>query len=292
VTPLRNGGAALDEDAVGAIVAFLAAGGLDGVLVGGTTGEGVLLSVAERRRLTERFVESAAGRIAIVAHCGAQTTTDTVELALHASAAGVDAVAVIAPPYFALDEPALVEHFAAAATVCDPTPFFIYEFADRSGYPVTPTVIERLRERAPNLIGLKVSDAPWERFEPYLMEGLDVFAGPEALIHRALERGAVGAISGLAAAFPELVAAVVHEPTAAGARAVGSARSAIQRFPFHAALKLVLRVRGVGIQPDVRRPLRSLEPTEQAQLHRAIEPLLQDEPAAIGDGYQGGGDGG
>ena len=74
-------------------------------------------------------------------------------------------------------------------------------------------------ERPPNLAGLKVSDTPWEAFEPYLSLGLDVFVGPEALIHRGIEGGAVGAVSALASPFPEPVAAVVREPTEAARRA-------------------------------------------------------------------------
>jgi Dihydrodipicolinate synthetase family len=132
----------------------------------------------------------------VVAHCGAQTTAETSELAAHAAQAGAAVVSVIAPPYFALDERSLLAHFESAAAACSPLPFDVYEFADRSGYPVPPAVIDRLRERASNLVGLKVSDASWERFELYLPEGLDVFVGAEELIHRGLESGPVGAISG------------------------------------------------------------------------------------------------
>ena len=64
-----------------------------------------------------------------------------------------------------------------AAEACAPLPFYAYEFAARSGYPIPLGVIERLRRRAPNLVGLKVSDRPWEKLEPYLLEGLDVFIG-------------------------------------------------------------------------------------------------------------------
>src|SRR5439155_24076865 len=116
-------------------------------------------------------------------------------LAEHAAAIGADAVAVIAPPYFPLDERALLAHFAAAARACAPTPFYVYEFARASGYAVPVAVVERLRLEAPNLAGLKVSDAPFESFAPYLIEGLDVFVGPESLIGRGIEHGAVGAAS-------------------------------------------------------------------------------------------------
>ena len=97
-TPLRNDGDAVDEDGFGPLVFFLSSAGLDGLLALGTTGEGILLAAAERRRVTECFVEVAAGSLRVAAHCGAQTTADTVALAAHAAEAGVDAVAVIAPP--------------------------------------------------------------------------------------------------------------------------------------------------------------------------------------------------
>ena len=79
-------------------------------------------------------------------------------------------------------------------------------------------MIERLRERVAEPRGLKVSDKPWEAVEPYLLDGLDVFVGAESLVARGLERGAAGAVSGLASAFPEVVAALVHEPSARARR--------------------------------------------------------------------------
>ena len=209
LTPLRNGGAALDEDAFGPYAEFLRAGGADGILALGTTGEGILLAVDERIRAIELF---AAAGLATIAHCGAQTTAHTVALAGRAAAAGAAGVAVIGPPYFKLDDDALLGHFAAAAHACAPLPFYVYEFAAASGYAVPLAVLERLRERAPNLAGLKVSDAPWESFAPYLVEGLDVFVGPEALIAQGMQAGAIGAVSALASAFPERVAAAVSDP--------------------------------------------------------------------------------
>ena len=255
LTPLRDGGTRLDEDAFGPYLEFLAAGGLDGVLAMGTTGEGIVLSVAERKRVAESFV---AGPLDVAVHSGAQTTADTVELAAHAAEIGAAAVAVIAPPYFPLDDEALLAHFGAAAQACAPLPFYLYEFARASGYAVPPAVVERLRERAPNLAGMKVSDSPWEAFRPYLLEGLDVFVGPEALIAQGLEHGAAGAVSGLASALPELVVAV--DPR------LGEIREAIERFPRHAALKRIVARRGVPMREDVRAPLRGLTDDERAAL--------------------------
>ena len=268
VTPLRDD--AFDAAAVGPYTDFLAGHGLDGVLVLGTTGEGVLFSPDERREIANAFIDAARGRLQVAVHCGAQTTRDTALLAEHAAAAGADAVAVIAPPYFALDNDELLTHFEAAGRACAPLPFYLYEFEARSGYAIPLAVVERLRERAPNLAGMKVSDSPWERLEPYLVEGLDVFVGAEALLERALAAGAAGAVSGLASSFPDAVVPLVREPTPeAGERAAGL-RAQLARFPFHAASKAALGFRGVPVGPEVRAPLRGLTDAERAEVERIV----------------------
>src|SRR5262249_31485820 len=193
------------------------------------------------------------------------TTRETEELAAHAADLGADAVAVIGPPYFALDERALLEHFTAAAQACEPLPFYVYEFAARSGYALPLVVLDPLREESPNVAGLKGSDGRWEQFEPYLIEGLDVFVGPEALIKQGLAGGAAGVVSGLATAFPAEVAAAVRGVPGPDLEAL---REGIEQFPFHAAAQHVLRRCGVPIREDVRRPLRALTDDEREELDR------------------------
>lgn len=268
LTPLRDAGEALDEAAIGPYVDFLVEGGVDGLLALGTTGEGFLLPVEQRRHAARLFVEAAAGRVQVAVHCGAQSTWDTVELAAHAADIGADAVAVMAPPYFPLDDASLLAHLAGAARAAAPVPFYVYEFAARSGYAVPLSVLDQLREEATNFRGLKVSDTPWEQFAPYLLEGLDIFVGPEALIPQGLAGGAVGAVSALASAFPELVVAAVRDP---GGADLGPVRSALERFPLQAAAKLVVAKRGVPIGPDVRRPLRVLTDAERSELELWLE---------------------
>jgi dihydrodipicolinate synthase/N-acetylneuraminate lyase len=268
VTPLRDG--AFDGAAVPAYVDFLAGHGLDGVLALGTTGEGVLFSPEERREIAAAFLEAAKGRLQVAVHVGAQTTHDTVALAEHAAEAGADGVAVIAPPYFALDEAELLAHFEAAARACEPVSFYLYEFVARSGYAIPLSVIEQLRERASNFVGLKVSDSPWERLEPYLLEGLDVFVGPEALVARGMAAGAAGAVSGLAGSFPDAVVPLVREPTPERAQKAGALRAELERFPFHAAAKAALAVRGVPVGPEVRAPLRGLSDAERAKVEQLV----------------------
>src|SRR5262249_56736197 len=98
VTPLRD--ERLHADAVGAYVDFLASHGLDGMLVLGTTGEGVMFPPAHRQEIAGTFLEAARGRLQVAVHAGAPTTHDTVALADHAPAPGPAPAAVPAPPHY------------------------------------------------------------------------------------------------------------------------------------------------------------------------------------------------
>ena len=277
VTPLRDVGAALDEEAVQPLVDFFVEAQLDGVLVLGTAGEGFLLDEAERRVVADLFLQAAGRRLHVAVQCGAQSTAETVRLATHAAEVGADAVVVIGPPYFRLDERAQYAHFLAAATACAPLPFYVYEFVSTSGYAVEPAVLRRLRENAPNVVGLKVSDTPWAAFETYLLPGFDIFVGPEALIQQGMEGGAAGAVSALASALPGEVAEVVRNPTVEGAARLGELRTFVERFPRQAALKRLLARQGVPILEDVRAPLRSLTPEERDELDVWHEALVSAE---------------
>jgi dihydrodipicolinate synthase/N-acetylneuraminate lyase len=267
VTPLVEGGHALDEEAVPKLLAFLAEGGVDGALLGGTTGEGFLLSVSERRRLTELAIDARPPGFLIAVHAGAQTTADTVAIAAHAQERGADAIAVIGPPYYALDEQELFRHFRSAADACSPLPFYVYEFEARTGYAIPVSVITRLREHAPNLRGMKVSDRPIEAVEPYLgLDGLDVFIGSEPLVLAGMERGAIGAVSALASAFPDVVARLVHERSGDAHARVEAIRAAMSTMSTPAAIKAMLVERGVLTGDELRPPLRPLNDDERARL--------------------------
>jgi len=275
VTPLRDGGSQLDEEAIAPYVAFLESNGADGVFACGTTGEGILLSLEERRRAARAF--RAALRGALIVHAGAQTTADTIALAADAAELGADAVAVIPPPYFPLDDAALTAHFVAAARACAPLPFYCYAFTARSGYPLPVEVIRRIGESVDNLAGLKVSESPFERVAPYLDLGLPVLIGSEPLIAAGVAGGALGTVSGMAAAFPDVVRSALDaadEPAMVRLRSLRGAMEAGGQFI--AAAKHALGRRGVPVRPDMRAPLRPLTAVEadafEASANSDLEP--------------------
>jgi dihydrodipicolinate synthase/N-acetylneuraminate lyase len=278
VTPLTPDGSGFDLDAVGPYGAFLESHGADGAFVCGTTGEGVLLGLDERRAVADAFRQAVSG--VLVVHAGAQTTADTVALAGHAREIGADAVAVIPPPYFALDADALTAHFVAAARAAAPLPFYCYAFTARSGYPLPVEVIRRIGAAVDNLAGLKVSESPFERVEPYLELGLPVLIGNEPLIPAGVARGAIGAVSGMAAAFPDVVRSGLDAADdAAGARMIGLRTALEASGQFIAAVKHVLRMRGQPVGPGMRAPLRSLTDPEARRLEVDVAEFLSATPA-------------
>jgi dihydrodipicolinate synthase/N-acetylneuraminate lyase len=263
VTPMRDGGRTVDLQAIAELTRFLRAGGASGVFVAGTTGEGLLLGVEERMRLAERFVADA-GTLRVAVHAGAQTTADATALAGHAREAGAAAVAAVGPPFYKLDAEELAAHFEAVASACAPLPFYLYEIRDRLGYGLDAALVRALRERIPNFTGMKVSNPRMEDVEPYAFEGLDLLVGTESLIPDALAAGAVGTVSGLAAALPEAVRRVLDGKETGSW--VGALRARLARHPFQAALKGVLVARGVLADASVRAPLRALSAAEHDEL--------------------------
>ncbi len=280
LTPLRDGGEALDGRALGELADLYAEAGLDGVMVAGTTGEGLLLSRGEREHLAEGFVEAADGRFKVAVHAGAQTTAEAVALALHARERGAVAVTAMAPPFFAFDDAAQIAYFREIADACAPLSFYLYEIRPRTGYAIPVQVVEAVREATDNLVGMKVSDPTLEELARYFLEDFDILVGVESLIKDALALGAVGTVSALAGAMPRQVVRALADPGDRGGT-LGPLRAGLERYPFHAAGKLTLVAQSVTLALDVRAPLRQLTPSERTELEDWLAGVLTSYDGAL-----------
>jgi len=206
-TPFRPDGE-IDLDAFSAHLEWLREAGLDGVFVAGTTGEGVLLQDDEIVALVQRA--AAADGLRAIAQVGRPSTRATVRLARRALEAGADAVAAYVPWFYAATEADVRGHFLALLEAAGDAPAFLYNIPRRTVNDLSPALAGELARAG--FAGMKDSTADLERHEAYLDavgdEGFELYVGAETLVLPAIERGAAGAVTGLASARPELFAAL------------------------------------------------------------------------------------
>ncbi|MDI7276054.1 MAG: dihydrodipicolinate synthase family protein [Anaerolineae bacterium] len=207
-TPFTEGGRSLDEGGLRAHVQWLIEQGVHGLMPCGTTGEGLLLSTAERKRVLEVVLASASGRVPVIAHVGAVTTRETVELARHAGECGADALSVITPPFYHLTDAALMAHYCRVAEAVPATPVFLYNIPQNTGNSLSLAAAEAIVSRCPNVIGIKDSAGDLSHLLAFVaLRGgsFQVVCGTDSLILQALEGGACGCVSGNANVFPDVV---------------------------------------------------------------------------------------
>lgn len=127
--------------------------GVEGLYIGGSTGEGLLLSVAERTNVTKSAVEIAAGRVPVFAHVGAMSTKEAIELASAAQDAGAAAISMIPPLYYRYSTQEVVRHFSDVIDAVE-IPFLLYNIPQFTGTDVADGGFESLLE-SERVIGIK-----------------------------------------------------------------------------------------------------------------------------------------
>jgi 4-hydroxy-tetrahydrodipicolinate synthase len=210
VTPFNADGTP-DRRALAELVEFQLRGGAAGLFVLGTTGEGVLLDAAERRQLTEQLAGLVDGRLPLVVHCGAADTPTTASLARHAEGLGAAAVAAVVPYFFRYGTDALYRHFATVAEAAPAVGHYVYDNPERVGYAGGVELVARLVAEVPAVRGVKDTGDSVGKLGQYLAVGgpaIQVYAGSNLTVLPALVMGARGAVSALANAAPELLAAL------------------------------------------------------------------------------------
>ena len=207
-TPFRADGE-LDLDAFEAHVRWLGETGLDGVFVGGTTGEGVLLEPAELEALAARAA-AAAGKMRVIAQVGRPSTRATTALARRALAAGAQAVAAYVPWFYPVTQVQVRAHFLALLAAAGEHPALLYNIPSRTVNDLEPAVVAELA--AAGFAGMKDSTGDFARHEAYLDAAgghrFELYTGTEPLLVRSVRRGSAGSINGLSNCRPELFVAL------------------------------------------------------------------------------------
>lgn len=151
ITPFLGG--MLDEKAFAALVERQIASGVHGLVPAGTTGESATLSVEEQKRVITLCVETARGRVPVVAGTGTSDTAKTIDLTRHAKAVGADAALIVTPYYNRPSQDGMVAHFTAIADAVQ-LPIILYNVPVRTGIDLLPETVARLA-RHPNIVGIK-----------------------------------------------------------------------------------------------------------------------------------------
>lgn len=282
VTPMTPDGRISTPD-VERLVDHLLAGGCDGIVVGGTTGEAPTLTRDEIGALVRSVAARTKGAAHVIAGVGSNVTTDSIAAARAAATAGADGLLLVTPYYSRPSQTGLVEHCSAVAGTTD-VPVLLYDVPARTGTALTPASLSRLAE-LPTVVGIK--DAKGDLVESMALAretGLDHYCGVDELNLPHLAAGAVGLISVVANVAPELTGRLID---AVDAGDLGAARvvnddllplaiGLMRPGPGAATAKAALAAAGVISSAAVRLPL-----VEEAAPH-AVERWLtrRHSPAA------------
>ncbi|MBQ9662184.1 MAG: dihydrodipicolinate synthase family protein [Oscillospiraceae bacterium] len=280
-----DGEGAVSPEATRALTEYLIGKGIQGLYVGGSSGECIYQSVAERKLVLENVVAANRGRVVIIAHVACNNTADSMELAAHAESLGVDAIAAIPPIYFHLPDRAVAKYWNDISSAAPNTDFIIYNIPQLAGVALSSGLLRTMLQN-PKVIGVKNSSMPVQDIEMWRDEGAIVFNGPDEQLLSGLAAGAVGGIGGTYATMPELYLKIydlVREGRIAEAREVQDAccqviyKMCSGQGNMYAMIKAILREMGGPDAGSVRAPLYPLQEGDFAiakDAARQIEELI------------------
>ena len=264
---------------------FLLEREINGILVCGTTGEGPILSLQERKHTVELAVSIVTNQIPVIVNAGCNSTTETIELAQHAKSISADGIAVISPYFYSYDSLALFNHFRQVADSVPNLPVYLYYLPSFAHNDIPPALIPKLVEVCPNIVGIKHSDDDQIRLQEYRQaagEDFCILSGDDSVALAALTLGANGCVTGKSSTFPEMMVAI-YQAFQSGdlikARKLQSNLNMLLGGLLDigvgiglAYFKSALRYRGVDIG-GLRSPQRALTKDEERVLFSGLDAL-------------------
>ncbi len=206
ITPFKKNGD-VDYDGLKTLVNFLSEN-VDGLFINGSYGGGVLMTEDERKTVTEKTIDTAAGRVPVIAHVGTADSLSAARLVDHAARAGADAVAAVGPFYFKHNKDQICNYFdALVKAAAGRVPVYVYNNPQFQGYPMELDVIKTLKEKV-GVSGVKDATFDIQTMAKYMRvlkdDTFDVALGTEAMFLSACALGCKAFIPGIANAFPEI----------------------------------------------------------------------------------------
>lgn len=275
ITPMREDGA-LHEESLRAVFESNVEAGVHGFWVAGGTGESVLLSDRENRRIAEIVSDQNRGRVKNIMHVGAPTTERALGLARHAASVGVEAICCVPPFFYSRTDEEIVDHYRAVGDAAG-LPLFVYNLPSATRVEITPSLMEKIQNAVPWVIGLKHSAVDQMHIRTFARMGLACFTGNSRMMLPALTIGAVGCVDGPLNVAPELWMAIWNAHVDGRLREAESAQEAAWEFvdcmlacggTYHALAKAAIGLRlGIGCG-DARAPAAPLTSQQLNELQR------------------------
>ena len=270
----------VDEQSLRRLAQHLVSAGVHGIFPCGSQGEFHALTKDERKRILEIVLDEAGGKVLVMAHAGAVTTRESIELTLHASKAGADAASLIGPYYLRPSGEELYRHYSSVAESA-PIKLLAYNNPERTGYSIPVPVIGRLAAQKA-IVGIKDSSGDLGLTLAYMEACPDDFAtfmGRDTLIYAALCCGCVGAVAATANVAPDIAVGIyqsVQQGDYAAARAyqrkLSPLRQAFTLGTFPQVIKEALELTGQPVG-SARAPVTRLDSNSRAELVRILQEM-------------------
>lgn len=277
----------ISPDAVRALARYLLDKGVKGLYVGGSSGECIYQSVAERKTVLENVMAEVGGKLTVIAHVACNNTADGCELARHAQSLGVDAVAAIPPIYFKLPPKAIAAYWNAMSAAAPDTDFIIYNIPQLAGVALTVPLLHEMLKN-PRVIGVKNSSMPVQDIQMWRDEGAIVFNGPDEQLLSGLAAGAIGGIGGTYGAMSELYIKIYSLFLAGDMEKARELQNTCCRIIYkmcstegnmYAAIKEIIRCEGGPDIGGVRAPLLNITAEDKV----ICQSVAEDIKAAIAE---------
>lgn len=207
LTPFKRGGSEIDFDKAAAWAEELARRGVHGIFMAGSSGEGLLMSIEERKQLACVLMDAVGSQIKVVVQSGCLDVPQTIDLTRHALEVGAYAVSVYTPGFYRYDDESLYGHFAQVAKAVPEMPLLLYNIPRYTGNSLSPSLIFQLAKDIDSIVGMKDSSGDIGHLSKVVAgapKGFTVINGADEFSYQAYLTGAAGSVALTANVVPEL----------------------------------------------------------------------------------------
>jgi 4-hydroxy-tetrahydrodipicolinate synthase len=282
ITPFKND-MSIDFASMGKIIEHIISGGVNYIVLLGTTGEASTISKDEKSALAAFTLEAIGGRVPMVLGIGGNNTSEIVSYIREADLEGVDAILSVAPYYNKPCQRGLFQHFRQIS-MASPVPVILYNIPSRTGSNILPETVLDLARECENIIGIKEASGSFENLMKIMRGKSDdflVISGNDMELMPVAAAGGSGLISVLANAFPAVTSEIVQNALKYNFR---SARELQIKYlemtellfteGNPAGIKAIMSYTGL-CQNNLRLPLMPVSRSLQGRIAKAMEQVMK-----------------